>query len=65
MKILEKTIGECGKIKSMLNQISRHFNTGGERSLAMEEEIHHCIFELFEPRKEVLKLEGEVDGDTG
>ena len=46
-----------------MNQIARYFNTGGERSLAMEEEIRHCISELFELRKEVLKLAGEVDGD--
>ena len=63
MKILEKIIGKCRKIESLLNGISRYFNTGGERSLAMEEEIRHCISELFKLRKEVLKLAGEVDGD--
>ena len=64
MKILRELLGEYGKIGSNLNQIARYFNTGGERSLAMEEEIRHCISELFELRKEVLKLAGEVDGDS-
>ena len=63
MKILRELLGEYGKIGSNLNQIARYFNTGGERSLAMEEEIRHCISELFKLRKEVLKLAGEVDGD--
>ena len=60
---IKKLISEFGKIGSNLNQIARYFNTGGERSLAMEEEIRHCISELFKLRKEVLKLAGEVDGD--
>lgn len=63
MKILREILGEYGKIGSNLNQIARYFNTGGERSLTMEDEIRQCISELFELRKEVLKLAGEVDGD--
>ena len=51
MKILRELLGEYGKIGSNLNQIARYFNTGGERSLAMEEEIRHCISELFKLRK--------------
>lgn len=64
MKVLRDLLNEYGKIGSNLNQIARYFNTGGERSLAMEEEIRRCISELFELRKEVLKLTGEVDGDS-
>lgn len=64
MKILRELLWEYGKIHSNLNQIARHFNARGERSLAMEEEIRHCISELFELRKEVLKLADEVDGDS-
>lgn len=63
MKILRDILNEYGKIGSNLNQIARHFNTGGERSLAMEEEIRHCIANLFDLRKEVLKLAGDIDGN--
>lgn len=64
MKVLRDLLNEYGKIGSNLNQIARYFNTGGERSLAMEAEIRRCISELFELRKDVLKLAGEVDGDS-
>ena len=63
MKILRDLLNEYGKIGSNLNQIARYFNTGGERSLAMEDEIRHCISQLFELRKVVLKLAGESDGN--
>lgn len=53
---------QYGKIGSNLNQIARYFNTGGERSLAVEEEIHHCLADLFSMRKTVLKLAGDLDG---
>lgn len=46
-----------------LNQIARYFNTGGERLLAMEDEIRHCIVELFAIREEVLKLAGDFERD--
>ena len=51
MQDLRKLAGEYGKIGSNLNQIARYFNTGGERSLAMEDEIRQCISELFVLRK--------------
>ena len=64
MNDLRKLVSEYGKIGSNLNQIARYFNTGGERSLAMEEEIRHCIADLFDLREEVLKLAGETDGNS-
>lgn len=63
MKVLRNLLNEYGKIGSNLNQIARYFNTGGERSLAMEDEIRHCISQLFELRKVVLKFAGESDGN--
>lgn len=59
MQDLRKLVGEYGKIGSNLNQIAKYFNTGGERSLAMEDEIRQCISELFVLRKEVLRLAGD------
>ena len=63
MKDLRDLLNEYGKIGSNLNQIARYFNTGGERSLAMEDDIRHCISQLFELRKEVLKLAGKGYGN--
>ena len=62
MQELRKLVSEYGKIGSNLNQIAKYFNTGGERSLAMEDEIRQCISELFVLRKEVLRLAGDFRG---
>ena len=43
MQELQKLVGEIGKIGSNLNQIAKHFNSGGSRSMAMEDEIRECI----------------------
>lgn len=64
MQDLRKLVGEYGKIGSNLNQIAKYFNTGGERSLAMEDEIRQCISELFALRKEVLRLAGDFRGSV-
>ena len=55
-------LAQYGKIGSNLNQIARHFNSGGERSLAMQEEIQQAIAELYALRKEVLRLAGDYSG---
>ena len=65
--VLEKTelkelVREYGKIGSNLNQIAKHFNSGGENSLIIVDELHQCIHELFELRKDVLRLAGAVNG---
>lgn len=60
---LRHLVGEYGKIGSNLNQIAKYFNSGGERSLAMEDEIRQCISELFMLRKEVLKMAGDFHGN--
>ena len=63
MNDLKKLVSEYGKIGSNLNQIARSFNTGGSRSLAVENEIHQCIADLFQLRKKVLKLAGGKNGN--
>lgn len=61
---VQKILSEYGKIGSNLNQIAKYFNSGGERSLAMEEEIRRSISELFMLRKEVLRLAGDFSGSN-
>ena len=43
MNDLRKLVSEYGKIGSNLNQIAKHFNSGGSQSRAIENEIHQCI----------------------
>lgn len=57
-------LAQYGKIGSNLNQIARHFNSGGERSLAMQEEIQQAIAELYTLRKDVLRLAGDYTGSS-
>ena len=59
---IKSLLAQYGKIGSNLNQIARHFNSGGERSLAMQEEIQQAIEELYALRKEVLRLAGDYTG---
>ena len=37
---LRKLVSEYGKIGSNLNQIAKHFNSGGSQSRTIENEIH-------------------------
>lgn len=64
MDILRKLVGEYGKIGSNLNQIAKYFNSGGERSLMIEDEIRQSISDLFDLRKVVLRLAGEWNGNS-
>ena len=56
---IKSLVSEFGKIGANLNQIARFFNTGGMRSLEMEDDIHDCISMLFQLRKRVLRLGGD------
>lgn len=56
---LKKLIAEFGKIYSSLNQIARHFNSGGIHSLEIRKKLNECIADIFEMKCEVLKLAGD------
>lgn len=56
---LKKLIAEFGKIGSNLNQIARHFNSGGIHSPEMRKAINQGIADIYEMKKEVLKLAGD------
>ena len=57
-------LAQYGKIGSNLNQIARYFNSGGEQSRAMQEEIQRSIAKLYALRKEVLRLAGDYSGSS-
>ena len=57
---LKKLIAEFGKIGSNLNQIARHFNSGGIHSQEMRKYIQQGIADIFEMKHEVLKMAGDL-----
>ena len=61
---LKKLIAEFGKIGSNLNQIARHFNSGGIHSQEMRKAIHQGIADIYEMKYEVLKLAGDFTAFT-
>lgn len=65
---LKKLIAEFGKIGSNLNQIARHFNSGGIHSQEMRTKINQSISDIYEMKYEVLKMAGDFlslsPGDT-
>ncbi|MGN8783058.1 plasmid mobilization protein [Blautia sp. HCP3S3_D9] len=62
---LKKLIAEFGKIGSNLNQIARHFNTGGIHSQEMRKTINQGIADIYEMKYEVLKLAGDFTSAAG
>ena len=60
---IKKLTAEYGKIGSNLNQIAKHFNSGGEYSLSIQDDLYQCIYELSKLKKEVLRLTGEFHGN--
>ena len=56
---LKKLIAEFGKIGSNLNQIARHFNSGGIHSQKMRKKIDQGISDIYEMKYEVLKMAGD------
>lgn len=61
---LKKLIAEFGKIGSNLNQIARHFNSGGIHSQEMRKAINQGIADIYEMKYEVLKLAGDFTAAT-
>ena len=60
---LKQLIAEFGKIASNLNQIARHFNSGGIHSQEMQKSIKQCIAEIYGLKYEVVKMAGSFHGN--
>ena len=50
---LKKLVAEFGKIGSNLNQIARHFNSGGIHSQEMRKAIDQSVARIYEMKYEV------------
>ena len=59
---LKKDIAELGKIGSNLNQIARHFNSGGANSSYFYKQVMLALGDLFDMKYEIEKLGGEFRG---
>ena len=60
--MLKKLIAEFGKIGSNLNQIARHYNSGGVRSTEIYNRTQRAISELYTMKYEVERMGGEFRG---
>ena len=61
---LKKLVAEFGKIGSNLNQIAKHFNSGGIHSQTMRKAIEQSVSRIYELKYEVLKMAGDFHGNT-
>ena len=62
---LKKLVAEFGKIGSNLNQIARHFNSGGIHSQEMRRAIDQSVARIYEMKFEVLKMAGDFQTVSG
>ena len=62
---LKRLIAEFGKIGSNLNQIARHFNSGGIHSQRMRKAIDQSVARIYEMKYEVLKMAGDFHSAVG
>lgn len=62
---LKKLIAEFGKIGSNLNQIARHFNSGGIHSQEMRKAIGQSVARIYEMKYEVLQMAGDFRSAAG
>ena len=62
---LKNLVAEFGKIGSNLNQIARHFNSGGIHSQEMRKAIDQSVARIYEMKYEVLKMAGDFQAVSG
>ena len=55
---IQELISAYWKISTNLNQIAKYYNTGGEISMTVTDEIKQCINDLYYLRKDVLDITG-------
>lgn len=55
---IQELISAYWKISTNLNQIAKYYNTGGEISMTVTDEIRQCINDLFLLRKAILEITG-------
>ena len=62
--LVRQALAELGHIGSNINQIARHYNGGGERSVQMYERTMSALSDIYDLKKEIQQLGGERYGGT-
>ena len=60
---LNEILYHLGHVSGNLNQIARYYNGGGLRSREMYENIGKAISDIYDIKREVIRLGGEKLGD--
>ena len=63
LSILSDLLGQCGRIGSNLNQLARHFNSGGKDSEQIRAQLLTELFALTLFRLDAEKAIGELYGN--
>ena len=63
LKLLSDLLGQCGRIGSNLNQLARHFNSGGKDSEQIRAQLLTELFALTLFRLDAEKAIGELYGN--
>ena len=63
LKLLSDLLGQCGRIGSNLNQLARHFNSGGKDSEQIRAQLLTELSALTLFRLDAEKKMGELYGD--
>ena len=62
--LVRQALAELGHIGSNINQIARHYNGGGVRSVQMYERTMNALSDIYDLKKEIQRLGGERFGGT-
>ena len=61
---LNRVLFHLGHIGGNLNQIARHLNGGGALSADTLRDVRRSTSDIFDIKKEIIKLGGDLLGDT-
>ena len=61
---IDRALANLGHIGSNINQIARHYNGGGARSVEMFERTMNALSDIYDIKKEIQRLGGKWYGGT-
>ena len=61
---LNRVLFHLGHVGGNLNQIAHHLNSGGALTAEALRDIHQSTSDIFDIKKEIIKLGGDLLGDS-
>ena len=61
---LNRVLFHLGHVGGNLNQIAHHLNSGGTLTAETLRDIHQSTSDIFDIKKEIIKLGGDLLGDS-